>query len=137
MEINSIPTEIHWSCTACDEQLQRSDFVGQKGELLIFRCEKCGNETIIHFVPIPTAKPLDERCAVTVRLRDEIPTVSVLSALRKLSSRFREYPIAKLKKMVTKDGRLELGVYVKGQAMDLQREANRLGLNVVIEECPA
>lgn len=136
MQSDIIPNEIHWNCASCNNQLQRGEFVEQKGELLIFRCAKCGSETIIHFVPISSAKPLDEQCSVSIRWGNEIPTISELSALRKLSPQFRECPITKLKSMVENQSRLELGVYVKGEAMDLQREGNKLGLSIVIEECP-
>jgi len=131
-----VPTETNWKCTSCNHQLQKSELVEQKGEILVFRCAECGNEAIVHFVPIPSSKPLDEACIVSIKWGKDSPTIFELSALRKLSPRFRESPVSKLKEMVDNDGRLKLGVYVKGEAMDLQREGRNLGLRIEIEECP-
>jgi hypothetical protein len=134
VEDNMNPKETSLSCTRCNHLLQERDLVEQNGPMLIYRCVNCGNEAVVHVVPVPLEKRLDEQCAVSIEWENGIPAVSELSALRRLIPQFREYPITKLKGMVDKQTRLELGVYVKGEALDLQREGVKLGLTVIIEE---
>jgi hypothetical protein len=124
---------IPWACTHCNEQLQESDYVEQKGDLLVYRCKNCSNEMLFHVVSVPSAKRLDERCAIRIEWAKETPTVSELRALRKLIPRFREYPIAKLKNLMGTKSKVALGDCVKGEALDIQRRGRAIGLTIVIE----
>jgi hypothetical protein len=49
-----------WNCDHCGKQLFESEFVEQKGDMLVYRCRDCERETVVLVVIAPLAKRVDE-----------------------------------------------------------------------------
>ena len=70
----------------------------------------------------------------TTRLKitfsDKRPTVSALSALRKLLEQHRHVPPAELRSMIEDTGELDLGCFAPARATKVVNRANDLGLHI-------
>lgn len=115
-------------CQRCGGPIE---FVDRVGDVLRYRCRTCGLE-VVGTVSTIESIPRPKWVALRATWRATGPSITEIRALRELFPEFAERRLGQLVSDLRGTRIADLGRRVQGHALELQKSAKGLGLNLEI-----
>jgi hypothetical protein len=120
-------------CPNCGQRFGSRDKLTELGDILSYKCPRCS-----HVVNVAVCRDilprLDKECVVVVKWRQGRPSAQEIIAIRKLVKGLHCKSITDVAAMFRDNPNREVGRFVLGEALDLQRAGAANGLLLEIQE---